>query len=126
LIVDEAEKEKLKAEVQKLGERGPARIAAVEEFLRVQAADGGTAIIEGLRTAAQIEGFERVIASVRQQRSAAASTSAPGSQQHPEPPREPSNEPGKWTEEQYQKASARERLDYVRQFPQPSGNGAGR
>ncbi len=123
--MDEAEKERLKAEVQKLGERGPARIAAVEEFLRVQAADGGTAIIEGLKTAAQIEGLERVMSSFRtQQRSAAASTSAPASSQPP-PPTEPPG-PGRVDEATFAKMSARERIDYARQFPQQQFNGTDR
>ncbi len=66
----------------------------MEEFLRVQAADGGTAIIEGLKTAAQIEGLERVMSSFRtQQRSAAASTSATASSQPKSRPTEPP-EPG--------------------------------
>ena len=120
--LSEAEKEALRSEVAKLGERGVQRVEAAELFLRAQGAEN---IIGGLRTAAQVESVERLMASFRQQRSAAASTIAPGSQQHREPPREPSNEPGRWTEEQYQKASARERLDYVRQFPQPTDS-AGR
>jgi hypothetical protein len=123
--MDEDEKQRLRGEVERLGSNGVERIQAVEAFIRAQAGDRGGDVIAGLKTAAQVEGIEKLMASFRtQQRSAAASEPAP-SQQPREPPGESSNEPRKWTEEQYQKATPAQRLDYVRQFPQTT-NGASR
>jgi hypothetical protein len=108
----------LAAERSKLGPNAAERIRAVEAYVAAQAGDRGKDIVANLITAAQIEGFEKLMASSRAQQRGAE-------QQHREPPQEQ----GKWSEEQYQKASPAERLDYTRQFPQQQfqpTKGAGR
>jgi hypothetical protein len=115
----EAESQRLKDEAAKLGQNAAARIVAVQDFIAAQIGhDRAGDMASNLTTAAQIEGWEKIIANARTR-----SASSSSQQQHREPPRESPNERGKWTEEQYQKASARERLDYVRQFAQPTTNG---
>jgi hypothetical protein len=117
----EDETRQLRAEIEKLGgrERGVQRVQAVEQYLRAQNAE---AVIPGLKSAGQVEAIERLMANARAERNAAAaSASAPA----PSQPLEPPPGPGRVDEAAYQKMSAAERLDYVRQFPQPT-NGAGR
>ncbi len=120
----DSNEERLKEEVAKLGPNAAARIVAVQDFIAAQVGhDRAGAMAANLTTAAQIEAWEKILSNARtQQRAAAvASASAPAPSQPPPP-----TEPGRWTEEQYAKASARERLDYARSFPQPATNDTGR
>jgi hypothetical protein len=98
--------EQLRAELQKLGSNGPARVQAVEQYVRATAGNGAQDIIANLRTAAAVEGFERLMANTR---TATATASTPP----PSPGRD-----GRVDEATFQKMTAAERLDYCRQFPQ--------
>jgi hypothetical protein len=121
----DSNEERLKEEVAKLGPNAAARIVAVQDFIAAQVGhDRAGAMAANLTTAAQIEAWEKILSNARTQQRAAevASASAPAPSQ---PPRE-SNGPVRVDEATFAKMSARERIDYARQFPQPNDGGAGR
>lgn len=112
MVDNEAE---LKVEAERLGPHARERITAVQNFVTAQVGhDLAPKIIQDLTKAQHIEGFEKLMASFRNQRSQQQSE-LPRS---PQPPRELPNGPSKVDEATFSKMSARERLDYVRQFPQ--------
>jgi hypothetical protein len=115
--------EELRAEAERLGPRARERIQAVEAYITAQTGDLAPGIIRDLTKAHHVEGFERLMANARAQRNAAAASKPAPSQQPPEPRREPSSEPGKVDEATWQKMTPAVRLDYVRQFPQPTTSG---
>jgi hypothetical protein len=100
-----AEAARLQAEVAKLGANGPARVAAVETYLRAQAGEGAEEIIGSLRTARQIESFEKIMAANRQR---AIEPSTP-----PSPAPAPD---GRVDEATYARMSHAERIEYTRRF----------
>ncbi len=98
------------AEVAKLGATGSARVTAVQNFLNAQLGDAdGTFMSNMMVTAKHVEGFERLMASFRNQ-GAGSFTQA-----HRSP-----DEPSRVSPEQYDKMTYTERKDYAAKF-----NGAG-
>jgi hypothetical protein len=114
-MADDAE---LQREAEKLGPNARERIIAVQNFLAAQLGpDRAGDLAASLVTAKQVESFERLMANERSTRRAveiaAASTPAPSEQQ-----REPPPGAGRVDEATFSKMSARDRLDYARQFSQ--------
>ena len=106
-----------KAEVDKLGANGPARVTALQTWLNgMLGEDMGKSVAGMLVTEKIVRGFEQL----------AAKHSSQGSASFSQAHRDAPNDPKRVTEEQYQKMSAAERLDYVRQFDQRQFNGAAR
>jgi hypothetical protein len=112
----------LRAEAAKLGGNSEKRVAAVEDFLVAQLGEpAAKQMVSTLVTAQQVENFERLMAAHRTQgagNSHREATKVPDVDAH-----------GCVDEATFQKMSARERLDYVRQWPQEQfqpANGAGR
>jgi hypothetical protein len=103
------------AEVQKLGVNGTARKTAVDTWLIAELGeDLGKHVSMFTYTAKQVEAFEKLMAKARTQ----------GASSFTHQNREPPNEPGRVTPEQYNKMSPAAKLDYARQFPQVGMNGA--
>jgi hypothetical protein len=100
----------LRSEIAKLGEHGPARVAAVEQFVRATSGAGADAIIAGLTTAAHIEGFEKIMAAGRPRAEPAPKPAEPS------PPRAGD----RVDEAAYGRMSHAERIDYCRGFKQPT------
>ena len=107
------EADALKNEIEKLGAAGPARVAAVEQYIRGTAGAGAGDIIANLRTAAAVEGFEKLMAGTHAQGTRPVVPPTP-----PEPPPEPRFDGTKVTEEQYQRMGHAARFAYARQFSQ--------
>jgi hypothetical protein len=117
--MNEAEAARLK-EMSKLGdgERAFARVRAVETYLRAQGGEGAEEIIANLRTARQVESFEKIMAANRSQRAAEPS---------PKPAQPPPLADGDHVpladghhvdEATFAKMSHGERWAYARQFDQ--------
>lgn len=105
------------AEVQKLGATGTARKTAVDTWLAAQLGDElGKHMSQFTYTAKQIEGFEKLIANARTQGAHSFS------HQH----REPSDAPGKVSDEQWNKMTFGERQAYAAKFSQPGQQANGR
>jgi hypothetical protein len=102
--------EALRTEVAKLGEHGPARVRAVETYLRAQGGEGAEEIIANLRTARQVESFEKIMAANRSQR---AAEPIPKPAEAPPPSAD-----GRVDEATWAKMGNAERLNYARQFDQ--------
>jgi len=98
------------AEIQKLGENGPARIAAVTTWAKAALGEtGAQAVIDTLWTAQQVERWERTIQDKQR---------APQQQQQQPPVQTQSTDGGKVDEATYNRMSHGERLDYSRRFDQ--------
>ena len=111
----------LKAEAEKLGPRGRERIIAVQDYIAAQIGhDRAGDMAANLTTAAQIEGWEKIMANARsERRTAEIAATASASAAAPSPQRtEQSQEPIRVDEATFQKMSAAEKFDYARQFPQ--------
>jgi hypothetical protein len=97
------------AEIQKLGAAGPARIDALTTFFRAYLGDAaGSRRMTRIFTAQDVQDAEMEVSKIVSQ--GGASYRGNG--------REPPERAGHVSAEQYQKMSARERLDYNRQFDQ--------
>ncbi len=94
------------AEIGKLGAAGSARVTAVQDFLSAQLGDElGKVMGTMLVTAKHVEGFEKLLASFRNQGAGSFSQSG----------RSP-NEPSKVSDEQYSKMTYSERKEYAARF----------
>lgn len=97
------------AEVAKLGTTGPARVTAVTTFLKAFLGDAeGAQLASRMFTARDVEIVEKLITKVSNQ--GGASFRGTG--------REPPQQPGRATDEQYKAMTPAQRLDYSRQFDQ--------
>lgn len=96
------------AEVAKLGATGTARVTAAQTWLAAVDPDLGKHFGSFLLTEKQILFVEKLMARDRTQGASSFNNS------HREPPQEQ----GRVTEEQWAKMPPRERLDYARRFPQ--------
>lgn len=101
-------------EVEKLGPNGTARVTAAQTWMGAVDPELGKHFSDFLFTEKQVLFVEKLMARDRTQGAASPSNSG----------REPPKEAGKVTQAEYDKMSAADRLNYVRQFPQPSMNGA--
>jgi hypothetical protein len=105
------------AEVSKLGANGTARVTAVTTFFKSFLGEAeGSQLASRMFTASDIAIAEKLIQKVSSQGGAPFRANG----------REPPQAPGRVSDEQFAKMSARERLDYARGFDQTQFNGAQR
>lgn len=103
-------------EIAKLGATGPDRVRAIETFIDARLPEELAAPVKTMLVSEKIvKGFEKLMADFR-----GAGVGSPAPSRAPD-------EPARLSQDQYEKLSFSEKMDYANRFPQPAGaNGAAR